>query len=311
MPRAAHVPVGSAPPAPSSAMSSTRGHRPILDVEGLRARLRSSAKAVIAAAQVLDPSRLALPRPGADLGAVALVAVYRSRHAARLAALLQQLGPGVTVQLWCLDEPAEALRHLTVGQGPGTRFELLNRLVAGVPEPLRREGLIVSDDDYSFRVGSLDQLVAVGRRLGLDLWQPAHGRTSFANSAFVRRRPGVVLRRTTFVEQGPVLVLSPAAQAVLLPFREDIGMGWGVEIGWSRLAEQHGLRLGILDAVAIDHLPPVGGYDRAVEAAQLRRMLEDVGLEKVEQLQQEVGRLGLREAVRDRRRAISRSAGSG
>jgi hypothetical protein len=239
------------------------------------------------------------------------VAVYRLRHASRLAALLQQLGPGITVRLWCLDEPAEALRPVTVGQGPGTRFELLNRLIASVPESLRRDGLIVSDDDYSFRVGNLHQLVAAGTRLGLDVWQPAHSRTSFANFAFVRRRPGVVLRLTTFVEQGPVLVLSAAAQAVLLPFREDIGMGWGVEIGWTRLAEQHGLRLGIVDALVIDHLPPVGEYDRDVEGARLRRSLDDAGLERVEQLQQEVGRLGLREAVLGRGRGPSRPAGSG
>jgi hypothetical protein len=280
-------------------------------VAGLQPRLRSAAKTAIAVAQVLDPSRLALPRPDPELGAVALVAVYRFRHASRLAALLQQLGPGTTVRLWCLDEPAEALRAVTVGQGPGTRFELLNRLVAGLPEPLRRDGLIVSDDDYSFRVGDLHQLLAAGRRLGLDVWQPAHDRSSFANFAFVRRRPGVVWRRTTFVEQGPVLVLSAAAQAVLLPLREDIGMGWGVEIGWARLAAEHALRLGIVDALAIHHLPPVGGYDRVAEAARLRLMLDNAGLEKLEHLQQELGRVGLLEGLRARRRGLGRPEGAG
>jgi hypothetical protein len=310
MHRAAQVRGGSGAAASSSAAPSGP-HRHILGAESLRPRLRSAAKTAIALAQVLDPSRLALPRPVAELGAVALVAVYRLRHASRMAALLRQLGPGTTVRLWCLDEPADALRAVTVGQGPGTRFELLNRLIAGVPEPLRRDGLIVSDDDYSFRVGNLARLVAAGTWLGLDVWQPAHSRTSFANFAFVRRRPGVVLRLTSFVEQGPVLVLSAAAQTVLLPLREDIGMGWGVEIDWAGLAEQHRLRLGIVDALVIDHLPPVGGYDRWAEAARLRLMLERAGLERVEQLQHEVGRLGLREGLRARWRGRLPPVGSG
>ena len=259
------------------------------------ALLRSAAKTVIAAGQVLDPSRLALPPGRADPGAVALVAVYRHRHAERLARLLRQLSPGSTVRLWCLDEPAESLRSWTVGRGPGTRFALLNRLIEMVPEGLRSDGLIISDDDYSFRVGGLRQLLAVGPASGLDLWQPAHGRTSFANFPFVRRRPGVVIRRTTFVEQGPVLVLSARAQQVLLPFREDIGMGWGVEIAWSELAAQHGLRLGIVDALVIRHLPPVGGYDRDAAAGQLRLLLDQAGLQRVEDLQQELGRVGIRE----------------
>jgi hypothetical protein len=263
---------------------------------------RSAAKAVIAAAQVLDPSRLALPSGRSDPGAVALVAVYRHRHAERLGRLLRQLSPGTTIRLWCLDEPAEALQPWTVGRGPGTRFALLNRLIETVPEGLRSGGLIISDDDYSFRVGSLRQLVAVGPAADLDLWQPAHGRTSFANFSFVRRRAGVVIRRTTFVEQGPVLVLSARAQQVLLPFREDIGMGWGVEIGWAKLAAQHGLRLGIVDALVIRHLPPVGGYDRDEAAGQLRLLLDQAGLERVEDLQRDLSRVGTREGLALRRR---------
>jgi hypothetical protein len=256
-------------------------------------QLRKLAKAIIAGAQVVDPSRLALPASSSPVRAVAFIAVYRHRHARRLARLVRQLGPTPTVRLWCLDEPAEFLEQFTVGQGPGTRFALLNRLVEMVPEPLRRDGLIVSDDDYDFRVGNLRQLAVVGRVAGLDVWQPAHGRTSYVNLRFVRRRPGVVLRRTTFVEQGPVLCLSAHAQAVLLPFPENMGMGWGVEIGWCRLAAEHGLRLGIVDALVIRHLPPVGGYDRGVEAAQLRLMLEQAGFGGIEELQQELERVGI------------------
>lgn len=264
----------------------------------LRGTARQAAKSLIAAAQILDPTRFVLTGLDHVGGAVALVAVYRARHTERLRRLLAQLGPGVTVRLWALDDIPDALRLATVGQGPGTRFTLLNRLIATIPERERRDGLVLSDDDYSFRVGSLPQLIAAGPAFDLDLWQPAHDRSSFANFSFVRRRPGVVMRRTTFVEQGPVLVLSARAQGALTPLPEDLGMAWGVEIRWAELAANHGLRLGIVDALAIHHLPPLGDYDRVAQADQLRLMLEAAGLPAIQHMQREHSRVGLREGLR-------------
>jgi hypothetical protein len=263
----------------------------------VRARARRVAKSLIAAAQLLDPSRLVLlgHRSGAS---VALVAVYRARHAARLQRLLAALDQRATVRLWALDEISDRLRSLTVGHGPGIRFALLNRLIDTIPEGDRRDGLVLSDDDYSFRIGDLGQLVAVGQALDLDLWQPAHIRDSWANFPFVRRRPGVVLRRTSFVEQGPVLVLSARAQGALLPLPEDLGMGWGVELRWRQLCAQHELGVGIVDALAIHHLPPSVGYDRDFQAEQLRLMLEAAGFSSVQDLQQEHSRVRLREGWR-------------
>lgn len=230
---------------------------------------------------------------------MALVAVYRARHAERMRRLIEDLGPSVSVRLWCLDNPSEALLPYTIGAGPGVRFALLNRLIDTVPQRDRRGGLVLSDDDYSFRVGTLRQLVTAGRALDLDVWQPAHDRSSWIDLAFLRRRTGVVMRRTTFVEQGPVLVLSARAQEVMLPLPEDLGMGWGVEVRWSQLPGFTSLRLGILDAVAIHHERPGGGsYDRSEQHRQLRRMLDDAGMSSIRDLQQEHSRIGPREGRR-------------
>jgi hypothetical protein len=262
------------------------------------AGLRPVAKSLVGAAQVFDPSRLALLGVGHVRGSVALVAVFRERYVERLHRLLKHLDPHVTVRLWSLDERPGVLRSLTAGQGPGARFVLLNKLIDTIPEADRQDGLVISDDDYSFRVGNLSQLISTGQRLDLDVWQPAHVRSSWANFRFVQRRSGVVLRRTSFVEQGPVLVLSSRAQKAMLPLPEDLGMAWGAEIRWAQLVEQHRLRLAILDAVAIHHLPPTGGYDRLAQRDQLRLMLDEAGIPSVEHLQREHSRVGLREGRR-------------
>ncbi len=256
----------------------------------LRRRLGRVRRTATEALQRLDPSRVVLPRR-LPAGSVAVVGVYRRRNAEHVRAALAPLVAGAEVRLWALDEVAPVLAHVTAGVGPGARFALLNRLVCSLVQ--RPTALVLLDDDVRFVVGDLNSLVAVGERAGLALWQPAHSATSHASFGFVRRRWGCVLRRTSFVEQGPVVVLSPAAQAVLLPLPEDLGMGWGVEARWEAGLRAAGLSLGIVDAVALRHLVPGGsGYDRDAAEAVLRVELAASGLEALDDLQRTLQSLG-------------------
>jgi hypothetical protein len=249
-------------------------------------------RAALERVQSLDPSRTALPRRTGRALPAGLVCVYRSRNAAVVSSLLAGLPSGVTVRLWCLDTPPAALQDLTVGSGPGTRFALLNALVETIPAPDRVAGLVLCDDDYVFRVGSLEQLLRTGPAFGLDVWQPGHSASSWVSYPFVRRRANTFLRRTTFVEQGPVVVLSARAQELLLPLPEDLGMGWGVEVRWTDTAAAHQLGMAIVDAASIRHLSPPGvAYDRAAESAQLAATLAAGSRARVEDLQQEVHRV--------------------
>jgi hypothetical protein len=252
--------------------------------------LRRAVTASITAAQLLDPSRLALTSRRHGWESVALVAVYRARHAERLSRLLQQLHPDVTIRLWCLDEPPAQLRDVTDGRGPGVRFKLLNSLIDTIPRAQRADGLVLSDDDYSFLVGSLPQLITAGQAFGLDLWQPAHARSSSISFPFVRRRVATVVRRTTFVEQGPVVALSARAQNILLPLPEDLGMGWGVEVRWADAIRDHRLLLGIVDALAIHHLASSESYDKSAQLHQLHAILDQAGIPSLDHIQQEYSR---------------------
>jgi hypothetical protein len=111
----------------------------------------------------------------------------------------------------------------------------------------------------------------------MDIAQPAQRADSYYSYRFTRRRPGVLARTTRFVEQGPLVVFSPAAWSCVTPFPEE-GMGWGVELDWHDLREL-GLTLGIVDSVPVVHLgPPARSYDLSEELARFQERLHQRGL---------------------------------
>jgi hypothetical protein len=68
--------------------------------------------------------------------------------------------------------------------------------------------------------------------------------------------------------------MSPPCASLLLPF-PDVKMGWGLESIWSRLSVAGELRLGIVDAITIDHIEPPGSYyDMAAARREQDRLFE-------------------------------------
>jgi hypothetical protein len=262
-----------------------------------RAGLGAAYRRAVALVQHADPVRLAL-RPAPAGTAIGLACVYRARNAPVVRGLLAQLPSSASVALWCLDGPSpQDLVDRTLGSGPGTRSALLNRLVATLPASL--DALVLTDDDVRFSIGDLPRLVDAGRRLRLDVYAPAHLASSHAGWDFVRRRRGTFGRVTDFVEQGPLLVLSPRGREVVLPLPEDIGMSWGVEVRWWQEARARGARLGLVDAVAVRHLSPAAGaYDRQEQERTLQAELRRGGLSSLEQLHVVRERVGLARALR-------------
>lgn len=255
------------------------------------------AGTVLEVAQRLDPVRFFQPDDSGP-STVALVCVYRRANARWVRRLLEQLPVDAVVRLWALDEVATELRDATVGCGPGGRLDLLNRLVAAIDSPC--EVMVIADDDVGFVVGDLPRLLRIGRWLGLDLFQPAHGRRSSLAYRFTRKRWLTVGRRTRFVEQGPLVVLSATAQRRILPFPDHFGMGWGIEARWSTL-EPH-LAMGIVDAVAVRHVRRgTYGYDTVAEQGRLDAELLRLGIPDIHDLHRDLHRLRLVDALADAR----------
>jgi hypothetical protein len=202
--------------------------------------------------------------------------VYRRRNTGIVEQLLEPvLAAGWQVGLWALDEPDPSLEAHTAGHGAGTKFELVNRLLAERPPPPGY--VVVADDDAIFARGDLRVFVETAEAGRLDLAQPAHVYRSNISHRLTWRRPLSRVRLTTFVEIGPIFAVSELWRDRVMPFPDGIGMGWGLELDWIDLQED-GCRLGIVDSTPIRHLSPfAAAYPADDEIARLTRLLEERG----------------------------------
>jgi hypothetical protein len=210
----------------------------------------------------------------------ARAAVYSVYRRSNTEVVLRLLRPALdedwAVRLWALDEPDERLADLTAGTGPGTKFELVNRLLAENP-PGEGDYVVVADDDAEFVRGDLVAFVRSAADASLDLAQPAHSLRSNISHRITWRRPLSRARLTTFVEIGPIFAVSPEWRERVVPFPEDVGMGWGLELRWMDLREE-GCRLGIVDATPVRHLARfASAYAPDEEVARLNRLLDERG----------------------------------
>jgi hypothetical protein len=247
----------------------------------LRAALRSakrwSLRTTRGVALAVDPTPavVAHRRPGASTGC--LCCVYRPENVPVVHRLLDEAeGAGLEPRLWALDVVAPTLAAHTVGSGPATRQVLLNRLLAHDEDVPR--WVVFADDDVEIRHGSLAGLLDVATVTGSDAAQPAHDARSGASSGFMRATPGLVARRTGFVEVGPLLALGPRAQAAFLPLDESLGMGWGQDYLWSRAVADLSLVATVVDSVRMRHLGVPGeAYDAEAARATMHACVRRAG----------------------------------
>ncbi len=156
------------------------------------------------------------------------------------------------------------------------KFARLRAELDGLGEDLAlADWLLIIDDDVELPRGFLDRFLGAADRAGLRMAQPAHRRRSHAAWPVTRRRPGQDVRRTRFVEIGPVTALHRDTFASLLPF-PALSMGWGLDVHWGAVAAEHGWAVGVVDATPIRHTAPAGGaYARDAPVAEARAFLAD------------------------------------
>jgi hypothetical protein len=142
------------------------------------------------------------------------------------------------------------------------KFSILNRLTEDACE---FDWVIFCDDDVEMAEGFLDRFIQLVETYDFALSQPARTIDSYTDHPIVQVMPGLAARRTRFVEIGPLIAVRRDAMPWLLPFPDDSGMGWGLDLVWPRKLEPLGLRLGIVDATPIAHRlrPPAAAYDGA------------------------------------------------
>ena len=245
---------------------------------------RRSARLIGRGADALLEARQALLRSGARIDReaeghpsrrVAVFGVYGG-EAEPMAAAVQQLRNSrhsLTIALGALGRRAHELAPLTVLEGmAGGRLSNLNRLAEAAPAA-DADWVLLLDDDVVLPRRFLDRLLLLAERFDLQLAQPALSRSSHTAWPVTRRR-ACLLRRTRFVEMGPVVLMARETFATLTPFPEG-GMGWGVCLHWAAVAEREGWSVGIADAVPVRHdmRPPALDYDREEARAAARELL--------------------------------------
>jgi hypothetical protein len=211
---------------------------------------------------------------------LAAYCVYRARNASTVRRFVDELPVDAAVHLHALDAVAPALQAWTRSSGPGWRMSLLQALI-DTDAPGEDAYVCIFDDDVVFTRHSAGRFAALAVAAGFDIAQPAHGIRSSRSFHFNKVGWLSTARRTRMVEVGPVVLLSPRAQAAVLPFDRDAGMGYGLDVRWSSL-RGHGLTLGVVDATPVMHLGAVGAdYALPDELALLDAALQEQGLSSV------------------------------
>ncbi len=172
--------------------------------------------------------------------------------------------------------PAELSRvTLDKVESPVPKFILINRLLGAAPFSDYAH-IVVVDDDIGLPSGFLDDYLRLARQHDFALCQPARTHNSYIDHAFVEQLDGIDARWTRFVEIGPLFSMRRDAASILLPFDEASPMGWGYDFVWPRTLGDAGLKLGIIDAVAIEHRlrKPVTGYSWDTANLQMQRYMQ-------------------------------------
>lgn len=155
---------------------------------------------------------------------------------------------------------------------PLPKFTILNQLTL---DALDFDWVIIADDDIELDDSFLDNYITLCERYDFALSQPSRTSDSYMDHSFVEAMPGLLARRTRFVEIGPLVCIRRDAMDLILPFDSDVGMGWGLDFIWPLLIEGANLKMGIIDASPIAHRirPPVSMYNRTTAIKQMSVLL--------------------------------------
>jgi hypothetical protein len=226
------------------------------------------------------------PRTGTSVATapagVLILGVYladRPNSAAQLCESFGSACPYEVEQRWVgvngISADARLAAVTVIGNArPQPKFSLINKLLR--PTDIDAfDFVIVCDDDIYVQKNFLTAFVAYQSGFDFALAQPARAWHSHFDHAFVLRRPWLNARQTHFVECGPLVSFRRDAAQLLLPF-EAADQLWGADLVWPAVMRRAGLRMGIIDALSVDHSlrPQAATYDKAEQWAAMQRALE-------------------------------------
>lgn len=166
-----------------------------------------------------------------------------------------------------------------VPMGDKGKFANIDDAIALASSGLDRfDWLVVADDDILFKPRFLDTFIALASAADLSIAQPAHAYESYTTYQITRRRLGSLVRRTRFVEIGPLTLVKKEAFSELIPFPASRWC-YGIDVLWSEIARRNEFKMGIVDGTPVRHLRPVAAsYSMDEAAAEGRDLLRQHGV---------------------------------
>ena len=136
--------------------------------------------------------------------------------------------------------------------------------------------VMLFDDDIVLPERFLDRFLPLQHRFDFAIAQPARTSNSYIDHPIVEQQRGCLARQTRFVEIGPVVSFHRSVFGLVFPFDLTSPMGWGYENVWSYQLAGRGLKLGIIDAVPVDHSTrkPVANYKWSEADAQRKELFK-------------------------------------
>jgi hypothetical protein len=154
------------------------------------------------------------------------------------------------------------------------RFQLLNQLLTTADEIEQYDYVFLLDDDIWLPESFVEPFLDIQERLQLGMAQPARTSESSYTFPIVLQQPGLLARETNFVEVGPLISFSRGTFRLVYPFDDASGMGWGLEYMWAFAMRENGIKMGIVDALAVKHtLRPSATYDSSIATQQQTQLL--------------------------------------
>lgn len=183
----------------------------------------------------------------------------------------------VDVHLWALEQVRPSLTRYTRGIGPSGRSAALNSMLQHAGNA---ELILVIDDDVELGERFVPQFLTIARAIGADVAQPSLTHDSYHSYPITLQRLGCWARLTTFVEMGPVVLMTRDFLDMVGPFPSDSPMGWGADVAWAQFSREHGLRQAIVDACPVRHAfrPVASRYDNKHETAVMYARMAKTGV---------------------------------
>ena len=121
--------------------------------------------------------------------------------------------------------------------------------------------VLVADDDVVFFEGGIKSSLGIVNEFDFDICSVSHSLNSYRNHNITLQQLDLIASEVLFCEIGPMLFVKSKFFLDFFP-SWHIGMGWGLEAFWTKLASVNSLRMGMIHLDSISHLVQSKGFNK-------------------------------------------------